>query len=325
MLEDTFDSVVVYSIPMRSRFRAITHREGVLLCADGRWSEWSPFLEYSDQEAANWLKAALITDDPVTLNHHIPVNVTVPVESAKCAADRVRTSGCSTAKVKVADAGSRLDDDLVRLSAVRSALGQSGKIRVDANGAWNVDQAERALRKMSRYGIQYAEQPCASVEELAELRERIARWDEPMPIAADESIRRASDPDRVAELGAADVIVLKNQPLGGWHRCMEIAQRLGLPAVISSALETSIGLWAGLQTAAALPGLDMACGLDTLRLLSNDVVDQGLTSVDGYLDLGERPVVSDEALSRVKADRQREKWWFDRLRRCLALVGGGEQ
>lgn len=335
MFADVFDETFVFSIDMRARFRNIEHREGMLVRRGDLWSEWSPFLEYPDEEAATWLRAALEdcaagqspsapADDPVddvpVHRNRIPVNVTVPVVSPRRAADLVRASGCRTAKVKVADPNSCLSDDLARLASVRQALGPEGNLRVDANGAWTVDHAEHVLEAMAGFDLQYVEQPCASVEELAELRERLSNADTPVAIAADESIRLADDPDRVAELGAADVIVLKNQPLGGRRRCVEIAERLGMSAVISSALETSIGIWAGLRAAAALPSLDLACGLNTVKLLADDVIEQPLIATDGYLDLGERPRPSAKALKKVKADAHRQTWWHDRLDRCLELV-----
>ena len=320
MFAGVFDEVFVYSIPMRLPMRNITTREGMLLRRRDRWSEWSPFLEYSDADAARWLQASLLRTDPEIRRDRIPVNVTIPVVSPRRAADLVRCSGCRTAKVKVADPNSCREDDLARLASVRAALGDEGAVRVDANGAWSVDRAERALTAMAAYNLQYAEQPCASVEELAELRRRLRDKQIDVPIAADESIRRAEDPYRVAELDAADVIVLKTQPLGGWRRCVELATDLGLPAVISSALETSVGIWAGLQAAAALPSLDLACGLNTVKMLADDVIDQPLIATDGYLVLGERPIPSPIALLRVRADSARQTWWRDRLNRCLALA-----
>lgn len=316
---DRFDEIVVFAIDMRVPFRGVERREGVLLRRGERWSEWSPFLDYGDLEAATWLGAALIEEEPELRRLRIPVNVTVPVVSPRRAADMVTASGCGTAKVKVGDPRCSLDMDLTRLGSVRKALGPDGHLRVDANGAWTVDQAERALAAMARFNLQYAEQPCATVEELAELRARLADQEIPVPIAADESIRRSTDPHRVAELEAADVVVLKNQPLGGWRRCVQLAEELHLPVVISSALETSVGIWAGAQAAAALPELELACGLNTVRLLDDDVLAEPLVARDGYLELNRRPVPDPKALNRNKASRDRYTWWRDRLTRCLAL------
>ena len=320
MFAGVFDEVFVYSIPMRLPMRNITTREGMLLRRRDRWSEWSPFLEYSDADAARWLQASLLRTDPEIRRDRIPVNVTIPVVSPRRAADLVRCSGCRTAKVKVADPNSCLEDDLARLASVRAALGDEGAVRVDANGAWSVDRAERALTAMAAYNLQYAEQPCASVEELAELRRRLRDKQIDVPIAADESIRRAEDPLRVAELGAADVVVLKNQPLGGWRRCVELSEQLDLPVVMSSALETSIGIWAGAQAAAALPNLDLACGLNTVKMLDDDVVADSLVARGGFLELVGPPVPDRAALARVRAGRERNTWWRARLARCLRIL-----
>jgi O-succinylbenzoate synthase len=316
---DRFDELVVFSIDMRVPFRGIDRREGVLLRRGDRWSEWSPFLEYPDTEAANWLRVALNIEEPELRRLRVPVNVTVPVVSPMRAADMVTSSGCRTAKVKVGDPRCGLDDDLARLAAVRKALGPEGHIRVDANGSWSVDQAERSLAAMSRFKLQYAEQPCETVEELAELRARMADAETPVLIAADESIRRSEDPLRVAELGAVDIVVLKNQPLGGWQRCLQLAAEIDLPVVVSSALETSIGIWEGAQMAAALSELELACGLNTVKLLTDDVLAEPLVARDGYLEINRRPVPDPKALLRVRATRDRFQWWRDRLERCLAI------
>ncbi len=315
-----FDEAIVYSIDMRMHFRGVDHREGMLLRRGDRWTEWSPFLEYGDPEAAVWLAASLIDEEPPRHRTRIPVNVTVPVVSPRRAADLVASSGCSTAKVKIADPQSCLDDDLARLAVVRSVLGPDGELRVDANGGMSVEAAERALTLMAPLRLQYAEQPCATVEELVELRKRLAEAGVAVPIAADESIRRAEDPLRVAELGAADVVVLKNQPLGGWRRCVELSEQLDLPVVMSSALETSIGIWAGAQAAAALPNLDLACGLNTVKMLDDDVVADSLVARGGFLELVGPPVPDRAALARVRAGRERNTWWRARLARCLRIL-----
>lgn len=318
-MSERFDEIHVYAIDLRTHFRGVDHREGVLLRCGDRWTEWSPFLEYSDEEAATWLGASLIGDDPEPRRARIPVNVTVPVVSPRRAADLVLASGCTTAKVKIADPKSSLDDDLARLAAVRGALGPEGAIRVDANGCWSVDHAERALAILALIGLQYAEQPCATVQEMAELRRRLAEAGIDVPLAADESIRRASDPLLVAELEAADIVVLKNQPLGGWRRVVELAEELGRPVVISSALETSIGIWAGIQAAAALPELELACGLNTVKLLADDVLAEPLVARDGVIELAEAPVPDPAALRRLRAPGARREWWHARLQRCLEI------
>jgi o-succinylbenzoate synthase len=304
--------VRVYSIPMTTRFRGITVREGALFEGDGRWGEWSPFVEYPPDVAEPWLRCAeeaAAGDWPDPVRDAVPVNATVPVVAPQAAHDLVRRSGCRTAKVKVADPGTPLADDLARVEAVRAALGAAGRVRVDANGAWDVDTAVGALAELDRAagGLEYAEQPCATVEELAAVRRRVD-----VPIAADESIRRAEDPYRVRDLDAADIAVLKVQPLGGVRACLRIAEDIGLPVVVSSALETSLGLAAGVALAAALPRLDHACGLATRSLLTADVTEPGLVPVDGALSVVAPRVVPD-LLDAVAAGPDRVRWWEERL------------
>lgn len=309
----------VYSIPMRTRFRGITTREGLLLRGPAGWGEFSPFLEYDSRVSAPWLQAAreaAETGWPAPLRDRVPVNVTVPAVGPEAAARIVRGSqGCRTAKVKVAEPGQTLADEQARLEAVRDALGPDGRIRVDANGLWDVDAAVRALTALDHAagGLEYAEQPCATVEELAAVRRKV-----PVPIAADESIRRADDPYRVRDLEAADVAVLKVQPLGGVRACLRIAEDIGLPVVVSSALETSVGIAAGVALAAALPELPYACGLATVQLLTDDVATEPLLPVDGELPV-RRPDVDPAALERLRADHTRAGHWARRLAEIEAL------
>lgn len=162
-----------------------------------------------------------------------------------------RFSRCRTAKVKVAEPGQMLADDIDRVRAVREAMGPEGRIRVDANGLWNVDEAEHAVHALNEFDLEYVEQPCATVEELAELRTRVKYLG--IPVAADESIRKSSDPLAVARAGAADLIVVKAQPLGGVTHALQLIAATGLPAVVSSALDTAVGLSQGAALAAALP------------------------------------------------------------------------
>ncbi|WP_370620067.1 o-succinylbenzoate synthase [Mumia sp. Pv 4-285] len=269
---------------MRTRFRGITVREGLLAQGETGWVELSPFWDYDEVASRPWYDAAVadaVRPWPTPLRDTVPVNCTVPAVGPEAAQAIVRGGhGCRTAKVKVAEPGQTLTDDEARVAAVRDALGPGGAVRVDANGAWSVDEAYAALAVLDRAagGLEYAEQPCPTVEELAALRRRTH-----VPIAADESIRRSEDPYRVAELEAADVAVLKVQPLGGVAACLEIAERIGLPVVVSSALETSVGIAAGVALAAALPDLPYACGLGTVSLLERDVVDEPLLPRGGAL------------------------------------------
>jgi len=313
------DSATVYALPMRTRFRGITVREGVLLRGPAGWGEFSPFLDYDDTECVPWLASARESADegwPAPVRDRVPINCTVPVVAPERAHELVVASGCGTAKVKVADAGVPLADDVERVTAVRDALGPAGRIRVDANGAWDVDTAVRAIRTLdsAAHGLEYVEQPCWTVAELAEVRRRVD-----VRIAADESIRRADDPMRVALAGAADIAVIKVAPLGGVRRALAIAERCGLPCVVSSAVETSVGLAAGLALAGALPELDFACGLGTISLLTADVVDTPYRPVDGWLPV---PTTPPEPVT-VTADPDTTMRWRDRLRRVSALANGG--
>lgn len=301
----------MFSIAMRTRFRGLRRREGMLLRGPAGWAEFSPFDEYDAPTGRPWLAAALDAAErpfPDPVRAEIPVNATVPAVDPQTAARIVRDAACSTAKVKVAEPGQSLADDLDRVAAVRDALGPRGRIRVDANGAWTVEEAVEAIVRLHRTaGLEYVEQPCATVEELAVVRRRVAP-----PIAADESIRRAEDPYRVAALDAADIAVLKVQPLGGVRACLEIAERIGLPVVVSSAVETSVGLTAGVALAAALPQLPYACGLATASLLSADVVAEPLCPRDGNLPVV-RPEVDETALAAVAADAITTRAWQERL------------
>jgi len=307
----------VFSIPMRTRFRGITVREGLLIFGPSGWGEFSPFWDYDATEARRWWPSAVEAaagDWPAPVRDRIAVNCTVPAVDGETAQGIVARSGCRTAKVKVAEAGQSVADDLERVAAVRDALGPDGAVRIDANGAWSVDEAVREIAAIDRAagGLEYAEQPCASLAELAAVRLRVG-----VPIAADESIRRAEDPARVAVLDAADIAVLKVQPLGGVRRALAVAERCGLPVVVSSALETSVGLAAGVALAAALPQLPYACGLATTALLDGDVTSEPLTPVDG--DLMVRPVIPD-LRADVAADEETAQRWYDRLADVLGPV-----
>lgn len=303
---------------MRTRFRGITVREAALLEGSAGWGEWSPFLEYGPEIAEPWLRCAeeaAAGDWPAPVRDRVPVNVTVPAVDGERAQQIVRGSSCRTAKVKVAEPGQSLADDVERVAAVREALGVDGMIRVDANGAWSVEDAVAAIGRLDRAagGLEYVEQPTATVEDLALVRRRVS-----VPIAADESIRRAEDPYRVRALDAADVAVLKVQPLGGVRACLEIAERIGLPVVVSSALETSVGIAAGVALAAALPQLPYACGLATVQLLTADVAADPLLPVDGSLPVG-APALDRDALDRLAAAPARIAHWEARLSDVRAL------
>jgi o-succinylbenzoate synthase len=309
----------VYSIPMTTRFRGITVREGLLLSGPAGWGEFCPFTEYDDAESAPWLAAAVEAAEvgwPEPVRDRVPVNCIVPVVPPERAHAIVVASGCATAKVKVADEPGSLAADLERVAAVRDALGPDGAVRVDANARWDVDEAVAAIRALDRAagGLQYVEQPCATIEELAAVRRHVE-----VRIAADESIRRAEDPLRVAVAGAADIAILKCAPLGGVRRALAVAQACGLPCVVSSALQTSVGMAAEIALAAALPELDFACGLGTGALLAADVVADPLVPRDGWLPVLRR-APEPAARAAVAADPERTRWWLQRLSRVSAAA-----
>lgn len=325
--------VFTYAVGMRTRFRGITERQGMVWRGSCGWAEWSPFLDYGDVDAATWLAAADESAEigwPAPVRDRIGVNATIPAIGPQAAYAMAAASGCRTAKIKVAEPGQTLDEDRERVAAVRDALGADGRIRVDANGGWDVDTALEALRVLTGVagpsGLEYAEQPCGQVEELAELRVRLARQQIGVLIAADESIRRAEDPYRVVALAAADIAVLKVQPLGGVRACLEIAEQIGLPVVVSSALETSVGIRAGIALAAALPELPFDCGLNTVALLTGDLVTRPLLATDGSLPVDE--VILDPGLvERWAAPGPVEAAWRSRIDRAgdlLAARGRGD-
>lgn len=324
-LSDVLDVMHVVSVPMAVRFRGVTSREAVLLRGPAGWGEFSPFLEYQPHEASRWLASALESawsGWPESCRDAVPVNATVPaVTPDEVPAVLARFDGARTAKVKVAEAGQSLRDDVDRVAAVRDRLGPEARIRVDANGAWSVAQATEALSRLAAYGIEYAEQPCGQVEELRDLRLRLARLGVDVPVAADESIRKAQDPVRVARLEAADVVVVKVAPLGGVRHALDIVADCGLPAVVSSALDTSVGMAAGVALAAALPDLPYACGLGTVALLGGDVSRTPLLPRGGALRVG-RVDADEELLTRWAAPAERVAWWRERVTACHALMSG---
>lgn len=309
----------VVALPMVTRFRGIEVREAALLEGPEGWTEFAPFPEYGDEEAARWLAAAVEfgwAPAPALERTRIPVNATVPaLDAARVPEVLARFRGCRTAKVKVAEPGSSLADDVARVRAVRDVLGPEGRVRVDANAAWNVDEAEHALRALAPSDLEYVEQPCATVDELVELQRRTR--DLRVPIAADESIRRSRDP--LAAAAAVDVVVLKAAPIGGVRRALAFARMAGRAAVVSSALDTSVGLAMGAHLAGALPRLPFDCGLGTGALLAADVTEDPLLPESGAIPV-RRVEPSAALLDRWAADEERIAWWADRIRRCSALL-----
>ena len=294
---------VPFSVRLSTRFRGVMSREGWLLQGEAGWGEFSPFWDYDAYRAASWLLAAREAAEqgwPAPVRDRVPVNAVVPAVTPERAAEMVRVAGCTTVKVKVGERGQGLADDVARVAAVRDVLGPSGRIRVDVNGGWPVDEAVHRIRALdvAARGLEYVEQPCRDVEDLAAVRRRVD-----VPLAADESIRLSDDPVRVVRAEAADIAILKVAPLGGVASCLILAEQLGLPVVVSSALETSVGLAAGVALAAALPELPYACGLGSGLLLAQDVVTDRLVPVNGALDV-RRAAPAPELLAAAAPDEE---------------------
>ncbi|MGV0747504.1 o-succinylbenzoate synthase [Mycolicibacter minnesotensis] len=312
-LDDILDRLHVVALPMRVKFRGITVREVALIDGPEGWGEFGAFAEYEPPEAAHWLAAALESaycQLPQPLRDRIPINATVPaVDAERVPEVLARFPGARTAKVKVAEPGQTLADDVARVEAVRALI---PIVRVDANGGWTLDQAVEAEKALG--ALEYLEQPCATVAELAELRRRIDT-----PVAADESIRKASDPLAVMKAGAADIAVLKVAPLGGISALLKIADQIGIPVVVSSAIDSAVGIATGLRAAAALPELQHACGLGTGSLFVDDIAETPAQK-DGYLPV--QPIAPDPArLKALAASPQRRQWWIERIKACHPLLG----
>lgn len=319
-IEELLDASYVLTLPMRTRFRGITAREVVVFDGPAGWGEFAPFVEYDDRESAPWLRAgieAAFQGPPEPCRERVRVNATVPaIPPEEVPGILARYRGVDTAKVKVAEKGQSIADDVARVRAVRAEM---PRVRVDANGGWSVDEAVEALTLLLEDGdLEYAEQPCATVAELVEVRRRLPG----VRIAADESIRRSEDPLRVVRAGGADVAVVKVAPLGGMRALLELAGELGeygVPVVVSSALDSAVGMSAGLAAAAAIPKLEFACGLGTGSLFRIDVCAPA-ELLDGTL-LAQPAVPDPQRLAELAAPPERAQWWRDRVRRTHALLG----
>ena len=331
--------VYLYSLPMRMRFRGIMQRQGVLLQGPTGWGEFSPFTEYEVPEASNWLlsaiEAATLTELPrLPLHLNIGINLTVPVVSADRAQELAAASGATTAKIKVADPNSTLAEDCARVEAVAATLGPQAKIRVDANTAWDVETAVHAIKELDRAaqlgagggvlsppgvtGLDYVEQPCATLPELAAVRNQV-----PVRIAADESIRRASDPAEAIRLRAADVMVVKVQPLGGTQRCLDLLAGEDVQVVVSSALESSIGIAHGVRLASMLPNLAGDCGLGTVRLFTAEVSRSVLLPHGNQIALADALTTATQGVQPVHGSipATQRAWWLKRIEECLTYLG----
>ena len=314
MLDDLLATLRVVTLPTRTNFRGVTYREVALMHGPHGWGELSPFLEYDDNQCAPWLASAIeaaTVARPARFRDAIAVNGTIPeINDQKVLEDLVtRYEGVKTFKVKV---GSNLSEDIARIARVRT-LAPKAAIRVDVNGLWSVDEA---LTNLYAYyeeigSLEYVEQPCATIEELRELKSKIKI---PLRITADEVIRKAPDPFKVDLTDAADIVMLKVQPLGGIQRSLEIASHHGLPVVVSSALESAIGIEYGLELARSISDLTFDCGLATGSLLARDVAAHQM--VDGKIALGQISPNSDG----LDVSPDRLEWWKNRIMRVGKLL-----
>lgn len=314
MSETLFKTMRVIALPTKTDFRGIKLREVALFQGIQGWSEFSPFLEYSPQECGPWLKSAIeaaTTPRPKFYRSSIPVNATMPALNEKAKIESVLNSfpGCEVVKVKV---GENLQEDLERVAHIKS-LQPDIRLRFDVNGSWSVDQALNSLSQLRRnFGpLEYVEQPCATVEELRELKGRLP-FD--IPIVVDEIIRKARDPFEVDLTGAADILMLKVQPLGGIERSIKIASHHGMPVVVSSALESAVGISYGLELAAAIEELDFSCGLATGALLESDVSQ--IPIVDGFMNLCQ----VEPHFEPYLVSPERHQWWEDRVMKTWDVI-----
>ena len=308
------ESLRVVALPTKTNFRGINLREVALFKGEYGWGEFSPFLEYGYEESAPWLASAIeaaTKPRPRLFSNSVKVNGTIPATNDKDVINSLIASysGVKTYKVKVGD---NLSEDIVRLARIRS-LGRDIKIRIDVNGLWSVKDAITNLYAFyEEVGpFEYVEQPCATIEELRELKASIHI---PLKIAVDEVLRKAKDPFAVDLSGAADILMLKVQPLGGIARAQKLAEHHNLPVVVSSALESAVGINYGLALAASFEEINFDCGLATGSLLSADVGD--LPIVDGEIAIRE----IEPNFEGLEVSAERYEWWKNRIMKTAELL-----
>ena len=307
MLKEILASLQVLSLPTRTNFRSVTKREIALFKGPNGWGEFSPFLEYDPEESSHWLGAgieAAFGQLPAPVRDEIEINATLPAVDTKLDVEQILSwyPGAKVVKIKI---GGDLASDIERIENTLS-INPNFKIRLDVNGGWSVSQAtESVARIIERVGIEkleYIEQPVATLEELRELKL-------PIPVVGDEVIRKAADPFAIDLYGAVDILMLKVSPLGGINRALKIAAHHKLPVVVSSALESAVGISHGLKLAASLPELNFASGLGTGKLLTNDVAD--LPIVNGRMKVAQ---VNPSGMLNFQAAPERISWWQQRIR-----------
>ena len=331
-LEELLHDAVPFALPLRRRFRGLDVREGLLIRGPAGWGEFAPFDDYSAERAARWLAAAAEAAFgrwPEPRRREVRVNAIVPAvpaaDAARLAREAVLDRGCTTIKVKVAEPGELLADDEARVVSVRDAadsamraagLEGSAALRLDANGGWSRDEAIRALGRLAAYGLEYVEQPCRDLADVAAVRSETG-----IPVAVDEGVRLGVDADE-AIASVADVVIVKAAPLGGVAAAMDRVERIGLPAVVSGALDSAVGLAAGIALAAALPGEPMACGLGTGALLAADVIATPLVPAAGRLPVGRvTPELDALMAARARLGEEASRAW--RARAQEAWDAGG--
>lgn len=310
-LEEALASLRVLALPMRTRFRSLDVRETALIKGESGWGEFAPFVEYSDQESLPWLESAIEAADKAlspALRELIPINATVPASNDEAEIEQILSwyPGVDTVKIKV---GTGIREDLARIKAVRKYLPKA-KIRIDVNGSWSVKEALlniNAIYEVTGDLLEYVEQPVASLDELKQLKEGMSV---DVKIAGDEVLRKANDPFAISLDGAIDILMLKVSPLGGIKRAMDLASHHKLPVVISSALESAVGISYGLALAARVPNLDYACGLGTSALFNQDVSD--IPIANGVIKAASYPIDL-ERVERYELKSERLEWWRNRI------------
>ena len=308
MDQQLLETLRVIALPTKTNFRGITVREVALFKGEYGWAEFSPFLEYDDAEASHWLASAIeaaTTPRPQLFRTSVAVNGTIPDLNDPAQLKKIVDSfpGVRTFKVKV---GINLAADLARVNIIRELQPQA-KIRIDVNGLWSVAQAEEFLNSVGE--IEYVEQPCSTIEELRELKSKTS-----VKIVGDEILRKAVDPFDIDLIGAVDYLMLKVQPLGGIKRAHALAEHHKLPIVVSSALESAVGINYGVTLAASFQELNFDCGLGTGSLLAQDVAH--LPIVDGMIQLAE----FEPALDGLDVSAERFEWWKNRIMRTAELL-----
>jgi O-succinylbenzoate synthase len=317
-LEEALASLRVLALPMRTTFRSLDVRETALIKGESGWGEFAPFVEYSDQESLPWLESAIEAADKAlspALRESIPINATVPASNDEAEIEQILSwyPGVDAVKIKV---GTGIKEDLARIKAVRKYLPKA-KIRIDVNGSWSVDDAliniNAIYNEVAGDSLEYVEQPVASLDELRQLKEGMTV---DVKIAGDEVLRKAADPFAINLEGAIDILMLKVSPLGGIKRAIDLASHHKLPVVISSALESAVGISHGLALAARIPKLDYACGLGTSALFNQDISD--IPIISGAIKVKNYPIDIAQ-IERHELKGERLEWWRNRISRVWNL------